>query len=173
MKGGFKMDKRQKIKIAITFGLLLLFEFIAIYALYKIGLYVEDNNIVKPWVLGVIGGFLGGTTRGMYALSIRLHCQEKYGSEKDNKEERENDKKCRDIKIEMDYIKVWYLFLLKPFIGAGVGFLFALLLKFGLIPFLISNNDPIKLAFGYVLAGGLAGIFAEDAMNKLQGIFSR
>ncbi len=169
-------EKRWKWLIILgTFLLLLIFEFAAIIFLLKIGFDIEENEVRKPWLLGVTGGFLGGTTRGIYAFVSKIHCRAKYHgrlNEKEVKEQKKKDKKCKDEDIEFDPITVWYLFLLKPFIGLGVGFLFALLVKFGLIPFLISNSESNNEAFGIVLAAGLAGIFAEDAMHKLQSVFS-
>ena len=73
---------------------------------------------------------------------------------------------------DFDWMQIWYLYLVKPLIGGAMGFLFVLLFRFGLVPFL-STGEQNDAWVVIVLVSGLAGIFAEDAMRAFRGLFRR
>ena len=131
-----------------------------------------ETGLSTPWTLAVLGGILGGTTRALYAFLVQVRAFE-YKRVTGHPAPRRSVTASGNI-VEDDFAMmfVWYLYLLKPWIGGAMGFLFALLLQFGLVWFLSTGIQDAQ-AFGIVLASALAGIFAEDAMGALRGLFRR
>jgi len=163
----------RKLKLWVTLISLILFQVFAIISLLRIGTTGEENvalgglSLFKPWLLGALGGLVGGTSRSMFRFLKEVSCWLQYPNNP-----KHNNSWCKDINVNYDCIKGWYLFLIKPFIGLGVGFIFTVLYQIGLIPFLSNINIEIQSS-AIVFIGTLAGIFAESALEWLSRLFKQ
>lgn len=177
---------QRRLELAATGVFLVALEVLAIVLLLATGTEPLDSSIrlgglvlLRPWVLGVLGGLLGGTARALYAFHVDVRGYEYRKQTGKSYPTWTTTASGRRVPDEFDFMTVWYLFLIKPFIGAALGFLFALLQRFGLIPFLSGDGTAggscgfacDREVYGIVLVAGLAGIFADQAMDRFRSMF--
>jgi len=72
---------------------------------------------------------------------------------------------------DFDPMFVWYLYATKPLTGAVFGFLFGLLQRLGLVPFLAHTAESERVG-GVVVVAALAGLLSETVNEKLYTAFS-
>lgn len=164
----------RSLRLAITGSTLVAIQLLAIFLLLVAGIdlrapiSVLGLEIYRPWLLAALGGILGGSTRALYAFLTEI-CLFEMTRQGHPPVDTAHPVSGDPLRSNFDYLSVWYLYLIKVFVGGGLGFIFALLQEYGLIPFL-TDNQTSREAFGIVLVAGLAGIFAEDAVGTFRGI---
>jgi hypothetical protein len=165
-------------KLAVTAILLAVFEIITLSLLLWNGNGLAQNSntvevfglsLYRPWWLASLGGILGGTTRALHAFLVHVRAFETKRVTGHPTSRRSSTASGQAVDDDFDWMHVWYLYLIKPFVGAAIGFLFALLIQFGLVPFV--SPDSQHVGSGTVLVSGLAGIFAEDAIGTFRSLF--
>ncbi len=169
-------------KLPVTFvGLLFitvgaLGSLVSLAAIDRTPLEVLSIPVQVSWLIAILGGAVGGLARALYfflvddyAFEYRLATKRPspwvmkvYGLEDD------------ETKMEDDFdpLEAWHLYFVKPFVGASLGLLFALALDLGLLGLggdREANQSPMRL----VVAAGLAGLFAETVLPKLQELVGR
>jgi len=72
--------------------------------------------------------------------------------------------------MEDDYdpLESWHLYFVKPLVGATLGLLFALAVELGLLGLGGNTVDADRSSMRLVVAAGLAGLFAENVLQRLQ-----
>lgn len=161
------------VKLVATASLLIVIEGTAIILLLLAGESVEplalfDLALKKTWCLGFLAGVLGGTSRALHAFLVEIRAFEIFRRTGQPPASLRRLTGGGLVEHTFDFMFVWYLYLIKPFLGGAVGFLFALLHQFGLVPFLSGDGRD---AYGIVLVGGMAGIFAETALARFRTMF--
>ncbi|HEX9595414.1 MAG TPA: hypothetical protein VF982_00925, partial [Anaerolineales bacterium] len=134
-------------KLAVVAIALAAVETITVYLLLENGdsliqpvtVFGTATLLYKPWVLAVLGGIFGGTTRALYAFLVQTRAFETKRVTGHSSSHRSVTVRGNVVEDDFDWMHVWYLYLIKPLIGGAMGFLFALLIGFGLVPFLAQN----------------------------------
>jgi hypothetical protein len=128
----------------------------------------------RSWVLAAFAGLLGGSVRAVFMLIVENYAfayRSRTGKTSEWSLRMLSQRgSLRTIDDDFDPLTNWWAYLLKPALGLGFGFLFGLLQLVGLIPFLNSASTNPDVAV--VVVGVLAGILTEEAISKLQDIFS-
>jgi hypothetical protein len=63
----------------------------------------------------------------------------------------------------------WVFYVSRPFVGGGMAFVVALVLRSGLVGFSVPDGDAgLRVLLGW---GALAGLFSSPALRKLQEVF--
>ncbi len=164
------------LKLVTTLLLLLAIEAGTIVLLLVAGaelaqpLSVRRISLYKPWILGVLGGLLGGSVRAGYDFMLDMYAFEfkRQTAQSSPLVMRLLARGPEEMEDKFDPLCVWNLYLIRPLLGAGLGFLFALLLEFGLVPFLTASSG--RTAFGIIFVAGLGGIFADETMRRFRDI---
>ena len=73
---------------------------------------------------------------------------------------------------DYDPLESWELFLVKPFVGATLGLLFALAVELGLLG-LGGDIAEDKRFLRLVVTAGLAGLFAENVLQRLERLLTK
>lgn len=131
----------------------------------------------RSWLIAILGGAVGGLARATYsflldnyAFHYRLIAKRSspwvtkvYGFEDD------------ETKMEDDFdpLEAWHLYFVKPLVGATLGLLFALAVDLGLLGLGGDVVDANKRSMRLVVAAGLAGLFAENVLQRLQGFLTK
>ena len=79
-------------------------------------------------------------------------------------------KSLDQMEDRFDPLEVWYLYFVKPLVGATLGLIFALTIDIGLIT-LGAKIDDSKHTTRLVVMAAMAGLFAENVLSRLQGFF--
>lgn len=127
-------------------------------------------DLFAPWLLGALGGMIGGSARAIWAFIVEVRAFEIYRRTRQPPEAMTHLFNER-VEYWFDFMWVWYLYLMKPVAGALLGFVVALLQGYGLVPFLGGHNS--REAYGIVVVAFVAGFFAEDAIDRLGRLLRR
>jgi hypothetical protein len=73
----------------------------------------------------------------------------------------------KDVEDDFDSLESWYLYFVKPLLGATLGLLFALVVELGLVS-LGGDVAEGKRAIRLVALGGMAGLFAENVLHRMR-----
>jgi hypothetical protein len=131
----------------------------------------------RAWLIAILGGAVGGLARALYQFLLDNYAfhylriakrsspwvMRIYGF-KDEK----------DMEDDYDPLESWQLFFVKPFVGATLGLLFALAVDLGLLG--LGGGDIAELdkrSMRLVVTAGLAGLFAENVLQRLEGLLTK
>jgi len=139
---------KQEQQIGIGLSLALIVEIIApAYLIYYL-LSNQCADTLYSWrmqfIVACLGGFLGGSTRSLYKLMYQLN--------------------RKGYKTRLSR---WFLYLVKPFVGIGVGLVFFIATYTGFLSGIFEGDLKIN-PLGMVLISFLGGMFFEDVFNSLQ-----
>lgn len=167
------------VRLVATVVSLVAIGFAALFFLLLIGVDQKGQEIssrvtlFKPWLLGALGGIIGGDARALYAFLLEALAVKVYRTQGKLPKWMLEPRRIGLRIIEgFDYMIVWYIYLIKPAVGALLGIIFASLLKFGLIPFFVNKSLETQ-GYGILIGASFAGIFVEDAMKMFGKIFDR
>ena len=74
---------------------------------------------------------------------------------------------------DFDPLESWHLYFVKPLVGATLGLLFALAVDLGLHGLGGGLVEGDKRSMRFVVTAGLAGLFAENVLQRLQGLLTK
>jgi hypothetical protein len=131
--------------------------------------------VQRSWLVAALGGAVGGLARALYVFLLDNYAfhyrhitgrsspyvKKAYGIED---EEMEDD---------FDPLECWHLYFMEPLVGATLGLLFALAVDLGLISLGGDIGSEDKRMMRLVVMAGLAGLFAENVLHKLQGFLAK
>jgi hypothetical protein len=170
-------------KLPLTFVGLLLTTVGALGCLTLITATDEAENFIlsipaqRAWLIAILGGAVGGLARALYQFLVDNYAfhylritkrsspwaMRAYGLKDD-----------KDMEDDYDPLESWQLFFVKPLIGATLGLLFALALDLGLLGLggdIAGAED--KRFMRLVVTAGLAGLFAENVLQRLEGLLTK
>ena len=127
----------------------------------------------RAWLIAILGGAVGGQARALYQflvdnsafhyLRIAKHsspwAKKSYGIKDD-----------KDMEDDYDPLESWQLFR-QAFGGCDLGLLFALAVDLGLLG--LSNIEEDKRFMRLAGHAGLAGLFAENVIQRLEGLLKK
>ena len=130
----------------------------------------------RAWLIAILGGAVGGLARALYSflvdnyafhyLRIAKHSSpwvmKVYGFKDD-----------KDMEDDYDPLESWQLFFVKPLVGATLGLLFALAVDLGLLGLGGDIAEGDKRSMRLVVTAGLAGLFAENVLQRLEGLLTK
>jgi hypothetical protein len=117
--------------------------------------------------MGTLSGFVGGAARAIWAFIVEIRSFEIY--HRTGKPPIAMTRLFGEpVEYWFDFMWVWYLYLMKPVAGATLGFVFAVLVGYDVIPLQDSSEGH-----GTIVVSWLAGFFAEDAIDSLGRVFRR
>jgi hypothetical protein len=109
-------------------------------------------TVSQVFVWACMGGFLGGAARGLFTFKHEISG---YGK-----------------RSPSDYLKLWFTYFFKPFIGVAGGLFFFLVVNLGLVG-LFSDSGP---EFGFLrvsLTAVIGGMFFENVFALLETFITR
>src|SRR5262249_41828316 len=116
---------------------------------------------------------IGGLAKAYYSFVVENHAFE-YKRITGNSSPWAKDmlrlKSLDQMEDRFDPLEVWYLYFVKPLVGATLGLIFALTIDIGLIT-LGAKIDDSKHTTRLVVMAAMAGLFAENVLSRLQGFF--
>lgn len=125
------------------------------YALFQLipsGSSDTPPTVSQVFVWACLGGLLGGAARSLFTFKHEIAG---YGT-----------------RSPSDYLKLWFIYLIKPFIGVAGGLFFFLVVNLGLVG-LFSDSGP---EFGFLrvsLTAVIGGMFFERVFALLEGLVTR
>ena len=78
----------------------------------------------------------------------------------------------KEMEDDYDPLESWHLYFVKPLVGATLGLIFALAIELGLLG-VGGEVDADKSSMRLVVGAGLAGLFAENVLQRLQVLVTR
>jgi hypothetical protein len=130
----------------------------------------------RSWLIATLGGAVGGLARALYSFLLdnyAFHYRHITGRSSPYVKEAygiDDDKKMED---DFDPLESWHLYFIKPLVGATLGLLFALAADLGLISLGGEIVDEGKHSMRLVVTAGMAGLFAENVLHRLQGFLMK
>ena len=123
----------------------------------------------QPWavmvVLASVGGMVGGLARSLYFFSFDSYAfNHRLRTGKSSKWALSV---CPDLDDEFDPVWVWYLWCLKPLVGAAVGLVFALAVGIGLVSLSTLPNPTADVSLRLLVLGGFGGFFSEGVFERM------
>jgi hypothetical protein len=175
-----KPDSKQTIgrwwKLPVTFVGLMLTTAWALGSLAWIAateqspLTVASVPIQRLWLIAILGGAVGGLARALYSFLLDNYAFHYRQITKRSSPWAMKVYGFKDvIEMEDDYdpLESWHLYFIKPFLGATLGLLFAVGVDLGLLG-LGGIADGDKRFMRLVVTAGLAGLFADNALQRLR-----
>jgi hypothetical protein len=128
----------------------------------------------RAWLIAILGGAVGGLARALYQFLVDNYAfhylriakrsspwaMKSYGLKDDE-----------DMEDDYDPLESWQLFFVKPLVGATLGLLFALAVDLGLLG--LGDIEGDKRFMRLVVTAGLAGLFAENVLQRLEGLLKK
>jgi hypothetical protein len=168
-------------KLSLTFVGLLLATVGALGCLTLISANDQSPLVIlsipaqRAWLIAILGGTVGGLARALYSFLV-----DNYAFLYKRKTKRSSpwvmkvyDLKAEDMEDDYDPLESWQLFFVKPLLGATLGLLFALAVELGLLGLGGDTLAVERRAMRFVVTAGLAGLFAENVLQKLQGLVTK
>jgi hypothetical protein len=126
--------------------------------------------IQRLWQIAILGGAVGGLARALYSFLL-----DNYAFHYRQITERSSPwaktvygiKDDSEMEDDYDPLESWHLYFIKPFLGATLGLLFAVGVDLGLLG-LGGTADGDKRFMRLVVTAGLAGLFADNALQRLK-----
>jgi hypothetical protein len=136
-------------------------------------LCVLSIPVQRSWLIAALGGAIGGLAKAYYSFVVENHAFEYKritGHSSPWAKDMLRLKSLDQMEDDFDPLEVWYLYFVKPLVGATLGLIFALTIDIGLIT-LGAKIDDGKHTTRLVVMAAMAGLFAENVLSRLQGFF--
>jgi hypothetical protein len=169
--------KGRRWKLPVTFVGLVLLSLVILGSILVLGasngpLPMGKVLVHRGWLMAVLGGALGGLARALYyfmfdSYAFRYRYTTKISSPYIKAIYGLSDK---DMEDDFDPVDSWYLFFVKPIIGATLGLLFGLAAELGLIALAGEVKNEDQHAIRLVVLAGMAGLFAENVHHRLEAL---
>ncbi len=133
-------------------------------------LIVASIPIERLWLIAILGGAVGGLARALYSFLLdnyAFHYRQITKRSSPWAMKVYGFKDVIEMEDDFDPLESWHLYFIKPLLGATLGLLFAVAVDLGLLGLGgIAEGD--KRFMRLVVTAGLAGLFADNALQKLQ-----
>jgi hypothetical protein len=169
-------------KLPVTFAALLstaagaLGWLISVAATNQETLAISQIPVQRSWLIATLGGAVGGLARALYSFLLdnyAFHYRRVTGHSSPWVMGVYRIKDAKDMEDDFDPLESWYLYFVKPLVGATLGLIFALAVNLGLIGLGGEIGSEGKLSIRLVVTAGLAGLFAENVLHRLQGFLAK
>jgi len=176
-----KFTNGRRWKLPVTFVGLLLTTVGALGCLAWIAATCQSTVVIlsipaqKSWLIAILGGAVGGLARALYNFLLDNYAfyykhvtghsspwaMKVYGFTHE-----------KEMEDDYDPLESWHLYFVKPLVGATLGLIFALAIELGLLG-VGGEVDADKSSMRLVVGAGLAGLFAENVLQRLQVLVTR
>jgi len=148
---------------------------VSVAATNQAALEILSMQAQRTWLVAALGGAVGGLARALYSFLLdnyAFHYRHVTGKSSPYVKKAYGIK-ADDMEDDFDPLECWHLYFIKPLVGATLGLLFALAVDLGLIGLGGEVGTEDKHLMRLVVMAGLAGLFAENVLQKLQGFLAK
>ena len=162
-------------KLRATCAFLVFWVIVCVGGLGTLLYYRQIFSTDQPWALSALvaglGGLIGGVARALYFFSFDSYAfNHKLRTGKSSQWALAIDSKLDD---EFDPLWVWYLWCLKPAVGATVGLVLALAIQLGLVSLGAGEDGRVDTNLRLLLLGGIGGFFCENVFERMRSTLGR
>jgi hypothetical protein len=158
-------------KLWVTCTVLVLWTIACVVSLWALVQYEQLFSPRQLWSLSALvaalGGLIGGLARSLYFFSFDSYAFNH------RLQTGESSKWAlsvcrRTLDDTFDPLWVWYLWCLKPAVGAMVGLVLALAIELGLTSLGTGDAAKVDLNLRLLVLGGIAGLFSEGVFERVR-----
>jgi hypothetical protein len=157
-------------KLCLTCAFLIFWFVLSVSGLAALAYYQKIFSAQQPWALSALvaglGGLLGGLARALYYFSFDSYAfNHRLQTNVSSVWARSI---CDTLDDQFDPLWVWYLWCLKPAVGAMVGMIAALSIELGVISLGAGEAAKGDLNLRLLVLGGIGGFFSERAFESFR-----
>jgi len=162
-------------KLRATCGALIFWVIVCIVSLWALVEYQHIFSPRQPWALSALvaalGGLVGGLARALYFFSFDSYAfNHRLETGASSQWARSV---CPRLDDQFDPIWVWYLWGLKPAVGAMVGLVFGLAIELVLVSLGAGGAANADINLRLVVFGGIGGFFSEGFFERVRSGMER
>ena len=157
-------------KLRVTSAVLIIWSIASVASLWTLAQRVGASPQPQPWALSALvaalGGLVGGVARALYFFSF-----DSYAFNHKLRTGRSSvwaQSVCAKLDDMFDPLWVWYLWCLKPAVGAMVGLVLGLAIELGLLSLGGGDGTRVDINLRLLVVGGIAGLFSERLFERMQ-----
>ncbi|HEV8430682.1 MAG TPA: hypothetical protein VGQ41_22460 [Pyrinomonadaceae bacterium] len=163
-----------KWKLCTTCAVLIFWFVVCVASLVTLIYYQQIFSTQQPWALSAVvaglGGLIGGVARALYFFSF-----DSYAFNHQLRTQKSSQwalSLCPKLDDSFDPLWVWYLWCLKPAVGAMVGLVLALAIELGFIS-LGAGEARVNVNLRLLVLGGIGGFFSESVLERIRSKVER
>jgi hypothetical protein len=122
-------------------------------------------------LVAALGGLIGGVARALYFFSFDSYAFNH--KLRTGKSSQWALRLCKELDDDFDPLWVWYLWCLKPVVGAMTGLVLALAIELGLLSLGAGSNAQVDRNLRLLVLGGISGFFSERVFEYMRSMSKR